>query len=143
MSFNNRKANVKALVLSIALAMLPMDAIQAADPEIVVIGNPTAPSMTKDQVADLFLGKSQGMRLLDLPNSAPIKAAFYQKVSGHDLSQVKATWSRLIFTGKGQPPKELPDAIAVKKAVAADPKTIGYIEKSAADPSVKVLLTLN
>jgi ABC-type phosphate transport system substrate-binding protein len=143
MSFNNRKANVKAPVLLIALAMLPMGVLQAADPEIVVIGNPAAQSMTKDQVADLFLGKIQGMKLLDLPNSAPIKAAFYQKVSGHDLSQVKATWSRLIFTGKGQPPKELPDAAAVKKAVAADPKAIGYIEKSEADTSVKILLTLN
>jgi hypothetical protein len=31
----------------------------------------------------------------------------------------------------------------VKKAVAADPKTIGYIDKSAVDGSVKVLVTLN
>jgi ABC-type phosphate transport system substrate-binding protein len=143
MSVNNRKANVKALVLSIALGMLPTAVVEAADPEIAVIGNPAAQSMTKDQVADLFLGKSQGMKLLDLPNSAPIKAAFYQKVSGHDLSQVKATWSRLIFTGRGQPPKELPDDAAVKKAVAADPKAIGYIEKSQVDSSVKILLTLN
>ena len=91
----------------------------------------------------MFLGKSLGMKLLDLPNSAPIKAAFYQKVSGHDLSQVKATWSRLIFTGKAQAPKELSDATAVKKAVAADPKAVGYIEKSESDSSVKILLTLN
>ncbi|HUK01828.1 MAG TPA: hypothetical protein VLW26_06075, partial [Steroidobacteraceae bacterium] len=68
--------------------------------------------------------------------------AFYQQVSGHDLSQVKATWSRLIFTGKAQPPKEMADSAAVKKAVAADPKTIGYIEKSAVDGSVKVVLDL-
>lgn len=134
---------MKALVLSIALVMLPMAAVQAADPEIVVIGNPAAQPLTKDQASDLFLGKSQGMKLLDLPNSAPVKAAFYQKVSGHDLSQVKATWSRLIFTGKAQPPKELPDAAAVKKAVAADSKSVGYIEKSEVDSSVKVLLTLN
>ena len=134
---------MKALVLSIALVMLPMAAVQAADPEIVVIGNPAAEPMSKDQAANFFLGKSQGMKLLDLPNSAPAKAAFYQKVSGHDLSQVKATWSRLIFTGRAQPPKELPDAAAVKKAVAADPKAVGYMEKSEVDPSVKILLTLN
>jgi hypothetical protein len=29
----------------------------------------------------------------------------------------------------------------MKKAVAADPKAIGYIEKSAADASVKVLVS--
>jgi ABC-type phosphate transport system substrate-binding protein len=119
-------------------------AAQAADPEvIVVIANPSAPTLTKEQIADLFLGKNQGMKLLDQPNSAPVKAVFYQKVSGHDLSQVKATWARLIFTGKAQAPKEVTDAAAVKKAVASDPKAIGYIEKSELDPSVKVLLLLN
>jgi hypothetical protein len=63
-------------------------------------------------------------------------------VSGHDLSQVKATWSRLLFTGQAQPPKELADAAAVKKAVAADPKAVGYIEKCDVDSSVKVILEL-
>ena len=108
-----------------------------------MIGNSSAQSLSKEQLADLFLGKSQGMKLLDQPNSAPIKATFYQKLTGHDLSQVKATWSRLIFTGKAQAPKELADADAVKKAVAADPKAIGYVLKSEVDPSVKVLQLLN
>jgi ABC-type phosphate transport system substrate-binding protein len=38
-------------------------------------------------------------------------------------------------------PKEAGDSAAVKKAVAADPKAIGYIEKSAVDASVKVVYT--
>jgi ABC-type phosphate transport system substrate-binding protein len=36
-------------------------------------------------------------------------------------------------------PKEAGDSAAVKKAVASDPKAIGYIEKSAVDASVKVI----
>jgi hypothetical protein len=35
------------------------------------------------------------------------------------------------------------DAAAVKKAVAADPKAVGYIDKADVDASVKVVLTLN
>lgn len=128
-------------MLIIIVSQLLLAAAANAD-EVVVIGNPASAPLTKDQVADLFLGKAQGMKLFDQPASAPLKAAFYQQVSGHDLSQVKATWSRLIFTGKATPPKELPDSAAVKKAVAADPKAIGYIEKSAVDGSVKVILTL-
>jgi hypothetical protein len=130
-------------ILSILIASHVLMAVAYADSEIVVIGNPAASALTKDQVADLFLGKSQGMKLVDQPAAAPIKAEFYQKVSGHDLSQVKATWSRLIFTGKALPPKELPDAAAIKKAVAADPKTVGYIQKSEVDSSVKVLFSVN
>lgn len=59
------------------------------------------------------------------------------------MAQVKSTWSRIVFSGKGQPPKQLPDNAAVKKAVAADPKAVGYIEKSAVDGTVKTLLELN
>jgi ABC-type phosphate transport system substrate-binding protein len=113
----------------------------AALADVVVVGNPAAAALTKDQVSDLFLGKTSGMTLVDQPDSSKIKADFYSKL-GHDLSQVKATWSRLIFTGKAQAPKEVADSAAVKKAVAADPKTIGYIDKSEVDGTVKVLSTL-
>jgi ABC-type phosphate transport system substrate-binding protein len=121
-----------------SLMLVPM-----AHADVVVIGNLAAPVMTKDEVTQFFLGKSQAMKPLDRPSSEPIKAQFYQKLSGQDLSQVKATWSRLVFTGKASAPKELPDAAAVKKAVAADPKAIGYIDKSEVDSTVKVLLSLN
>ena len=132
---------MKKTLCIVAIGQLLLSAAAHADP-VVVIGNPAAGPLTKEQVSDLYLGKSQGMKLVDQPASAPIKATFYQQVSGHDLSQVKATWSRLIFTGKAQPPKELPDSAAIKKAVAADSKTLGYIEKSAVDGSVKVVLEL-
>ena len=111
--------------------------------EVVVVANPKAAeaSMTKDQVAQFFLGKSTSMTPVDQPESAPIRAEFYKKVTDKDASQVKSLWSKLVFTGKATMPKEVPDSAAVKKAVAADPKAIGYIEKSAVDASVKVLYT--
>jgi ABC-type phosphate transport system substrate-binding protein len=111
--------------------------------EVVVVANPKAAeaSMTKDQVAQFFLGKSTSMTPVDQPESAPIRAEFYKKVTDKEASQVKSLWSKLVFTGKATMPKEVPDSAAVKKAVAADPKAIGYIEKSAVDGSVKVLYT--
>jgi ABC-type phosphate transport system substrate-binding protein len=127
----------KAIFTLVAGLLLSTGAIADA----VVVGNPAAAALTKDQVSDLFLGKTSGMKLIDQPDSSKIKADFYSKL-GHDLSQVKATWSRLIFTGKAQAPKEVADSAAVKKAVAADPTTIGYIDKSEVDGTVKVLSTL-
>jgi hypothetical protein len=56
--------------------------------------------------------------------------------------QVKAIWSKLVFTGKANAPKELPTSGDVVKAVAADPNAIGCVEKSAADPSVKIVYTV-
>ena len=113
---------------------------QAAD--IVVVVNSASP-VTKEQLSDIFLGKSSSGVPVDLPETSPVRAAFYSKVTGKEASQVKATWARLVFSGKAQPPKELPDAAAVKKAVAADPKAVGYIEKASVDASVKVLMTLD
>lgn len=132
---------VTSKIISILAANVMLAAMARAD--VVVIGNLAAPAMSKDEVTQFFLGKSQTMKPLDRPSSEPIKAQFYQKLSGQDLSQVKATWSRLVFTGKASQPKELADAAAVKKAVAADPKAIGYIDKSEVDSTVKVLLSLN
>jgi len=109
--------------------------------EVVVVVNPKAAesSMTKEQVTQFFLGKSSAMSPLDQPESAALRAEFYKKVTDKDASQVKALWSKLVFTGKATMPKEVGDSAAVKKAVAADPKAIGYIEKSAVDSSVKVV----
>ena len=132
------KAMIKTSIAAAAFALaLPALA------EVVVVVNPKAAdsSMSKDQVAQFFLGKSSAMTPVDQPESAAIRAEFYKKVTDKDASQVKALWSKLVFTGKATMPKEAADSAAVKKAVAADPKAIGYIEKSAVDGSVKVIYT--
>jgi len=129
-----------ASLMALALAGLGAPAAHA---DIVVIGNPAGTALSSDQIADVYSGKSQAASPLDLPDSAPARADFYRKAIGKEPAQVKALWSRLTFSGKAQPPKELGDAQAVKKAVAADPKVIGYIDKSAVDGSVKVLATFN
>jgi ABC-type phosphate transport system substrate-binding protein len=126
------QASIGAAVLFLALPAMA---------EVVAVVNPKAAesSMTKDQVAQFFLGKSSAFTPVDQPDSAPVRAEFYKKVTDKEASQVKALWSKLVFTGKATMPKEVGDSAAVKKAVAADPKAIGYIEKSAVDASVKVV----
>jgi ABC-type phosphate transport system substrate-binding protein len=129
---------MKAALLAAALAGL-----SAANAEVVVVVSPqnSAETMSADQVADVFLGKSTALKPVDLPESSAVRGEFYQKVTGKDAAQVKAVWTRLIFTGKATPPKEASSSADVKKAVAGDPKAIGYIEKSAVDGSVKVVFT--
>jgi ABC-type phosphate transport system substrate-binding protein len=126
-----------------AAAVLLAASSFAAQAETVVIANPAAGALTKDQVADLFLGKSQSLTPIDQSEGSPIYADFYKKATGRDVAQVKSTWSRIVFSGKGQAPKQLSDSAAVKKAVAADPKAVGYVEKAAVDGTVKVVLTLD
>ena len=112
--------------------------------QVVVVVNPKAAesTMTKEQVAQFFLGKSTAMTPIDQPDGAPIRADFYKKVADKDAAQAKALWSKLVFTGKATMPKEVADSAAVKAAVAANPKAIGYIEKSAVDATVKAVYSV-
>ena len=112
-----------------------------ADVVVVVSAKSPVGNLTAEQVSQLFLGKTstfpggaQAMPI-DQAEGQPPRDEFYTKITGKSAAQVKAYWSKIIFTGKGQPPRE------VKKMVSANPNTIGYIEKSAVDSSVKVVLS--
>ncbi len=115
----------------------------AAHAELVVIVNPkhAAASLSADQVANVYLGKDNAFAPVDLADSTT-RNAFYTKVAGKDLAQVKAIWARLVFTGKTQPPKELGSSAEAVKFVAANEKGIAYVDKSAVDGSVKTVLTV-
>jgi len=137
------KISAIKMALSGAVLLGAMLGASLANAEVVVVVNPSNPaaSMTADQVADYFLGKSTALQPVDQPESSAIRGEFYQKVTAKDAAQVKAVWTRLIFTGKATPPKEASSSADVKKAIAGNPKAIGYIEKSAVDSSVKVVFT--
>jgi len=111
--------------------------------DIVVIVNPAAKPLSKEQIVDVYLGRSADLMPIDQTVGSPIYVQFYKKATGRDAAQIKAIWSRILFTGRGQPPKQLPDSAAVKKSVAANPNAVGYIEKSAVDATVKVALPLD
>ncbi|MPQ59537.1 hypothetical protein [Duganella sp. FT27W] len=134
----NNNIIAAALVAALGAVALPASA------EVVVIVSQKNPAtrMFSEQASQFFLGKSNLFTPVDLPESSAVRAEFYKKVADKDTAQVKALWSKLVFTGKATAPKEYASAAEVKKAVAADPKAIGYIEKSAVDDTVKVILTL-
>ncbi|WP_227869718.1 MULTISPECIES: type 2 periplasmic-binding domain-containing protein [Undibacterium] len=117
---------------------------------VVVAGiNSPAKVLTREQTAALFLGKSSQLPgagipvLIDQVETVEARQMFYTKVTDKTAAQVKAVWSRLVFSGKGSPPKEVANSAEVKKMVAANPDAIGYIEKSAVDGTVKILFTID
>ncbi|MCU6434885.1 hypothetical protein LPB67_14000 [Undibacterium sp. Jales W-56] len=131
---------IQTLLLAVTCAVATISAMA----EVVVVVSPKnpAPQMSSEQAAQYFLGKSTALTPIDQPESSPIRGEFYKKLADKEASQVKAIWSKLVFTGKGTLPKEYGSSADVKKAIAADANLIGYIEKSAVDSSVKVVATL-
>ena len=128
---------------------LSIGIIGMAQAEVVVIANKASPDLTKEQVSDIYMGKLStlpgGVAAVphDLPESSAVREEYYSKLTGKSAAQVKSYWAKMSFTGKGIPPKEAPNSADMKKAIAASPGAIGYIEKSAVDASVKTVLILN
>jgi ABC-type phosphate transport system substrate-binding protein len=122
----------------------------AASEEVVVIVNPanTTSAMTVDQVTQIYLGKTTSLptggnaSAVDLAEGSTVRDDFYLKVAARSGAQVKAVWARLMFSGKNTPPRVLVTSAEVKKYVAANANGIGYIEKSAADASVRIVLSI-
>ena len=134
---------MKLLTASAALS-LGLLLAGTANAEIVVIAAKASPvaKATPEQLADIYLGRSNEMTPIDQPRSADIHADFLQKVCGKKESQYEAVWAKLEFSGKGTRPRAAASSQAVNQAVAADPKAVGYIDKADVDGTVKVLYTL-
>jgi ABC-type phosphate transport system substrate-binding protein len=132
----------RKLKLTAGLAVLVVGAGMAhADVVVVVSAKSTTTTLTADEISQIYLGKSKSKKPVET-SGTPIRSQFYSKVAGKDEAQVKAIWSKLVFTGKATAPKELPTSAEVVKVVAADPEAIGYIDKSAVDSSVKIVYTV-
>jgi ABC-type phosphate transport system substrate-binding protein len=131
--------------LAIAVAAVLMS--PAARAEVVVIVGPASPvvKLSATEVADVFLGRmtklSDGRRPVpvDLTEGSPVRMELYGTILNMTPVQVKAYWSKLIFTGRGRPPRAASDAEAVLRAVRADPAAIGYVDRSAANASVRIV----
>jgi len=133
---------MKQIAMCAALAMGAALAAQA-DVVVVVSAKSGVSKLEKGLVADLYLGTTKevpGVGAVQLLASAPpLRDEFYAKVLTKDPSQVKAIWSRLIFSGKGQAPRELGSAADLKAALAANPSAMAYIDKADVDANVKVV----
>jgi len=143
----NLKSKIIYLCVSVGLMTGVFSMPVFAD--VAVIVNPASgiSAASSDDVKALFLGKSKKISgksvvAVEQKEGNSARATFNDKVLGKSGSQLKAYWTKLIFSGKGSPPKNMADDAAVKAHVAADPKAIGYIDSSKVDGTVKAILTV-
>jgi len=135
----------KQLMLSAALLGASFGVVA----DVVVVAHPSVKdsSISKEDAAKVFLGKSNKLPSgtavvpIDQEEDSTVRVAFHEKVTDKNASQLTAYWSRLVFTGKGQPPKTVMDDEEVKDLVANNPNIVGYMDKASVDSTVKVLYT--
>lgn len=140
----NTSTRIKLLLGAAALIALPAGNSAA---EVVAVVSPKiqVTSLTVNQLADIYLGRAtrfpNGAPAVpcDLAEDSPLREEFYTKVIGKSPAQVKAYWAKLIFTGRGQPPREVATSEEAKRLVLERPNFICYIDASLVDRSVTVL----
>ena len=119
---------------------------QSVSAEVVMVVHPSnGDALDSKVVKRIFLGKEKkfpsGTVVTPINQSADssVRGSFDDGILGRSSAQVSAYWSKLVFTGKGVPPKEVANDAAVIAAVAADPSAIGYVDSASVTGDVKAV----
>ena len=112
--------------------------------EVVVIVHPSnSSSFDQSEISKFFLGKaksfSDGNQAVPInqEDSSTVRKEFDSNVLSKSGSQLKAYWSKLIFTGKGSPPKEVSNDADVIDLISKNPSMIGYVDAASLNDTVK------
>jgi ABC-type phosphate transport system substrate-binding protein len=140
---------LQKLGCALAIALLCVTTCASAgDLVVIVSAKRPATAMTASQVADIFLAQAErfpngdNATPLDLSLDSALRDQFYIKVAAKSPVLVRAYWTKMVFTGRGLPPREMSNSVAMRRQVAGNPSLIGYIDSSALDDSVQVVLTI-
>lgn len=130
--------------LLLLLAGFAHDA-RAQDVVPIVSARSPVTALSPTEVADIFLGRrtrfpdGRPAVPIDQGEDSPVREKFYARFTGKSPAQVKAHWSKIIFTGRGQPPRQAASGAEAKKLIADNPNAIGYVDRGLVDSSVRVL----
>jgi hypothetical protein len=115
---------------------------------VIVSARSAVTALQPQQVTGIFLAEAvrqadcASLVAVDQKLGSAARNEFYRKVAARTPELMKAHWTKMMFTGRGQPPREAAGNAAVRRMVAADPALIGYIERSALDASVRAVLVV-
>ena len=128
----------------LAMALISISGLSLADPVAVVSSKSTITAASKEEIANLFLGKSNAVGgasaiPVGLKEGNPLRDAFFQHFAGKSADQAKAIISKQVFTGKAQPMKEVSSDADIKSVIASDANTVGMIDSASVDASVKII----
>jgi len=95
----------------------------------------------------LFLSKTNkvhniNIKVVELSENGE-KDKFYKQISGKSKSQLRSYWTRLIFTGKARPPKQVNNMQELLKEMKKSEVIVTYLPKNKVTKQMKIVYTLN
>lgn len=115
--------------------------------EVVVVVSEESPvrELSATQLADIYLGRltrlpdGHAILPIDQAEHTDVHNEFYQQYLKRTPAQVRSHWSRLIFTGRGQPPKAVNSDAAMAETIGRNPNAIGYMDSEALPEGLRVI----
>ncbi len=144
-----RAARLTTLIAALLLARAALGSVPAvvshADVVPVVSARSAVTTLSRNEVADIFLGRrarfpnGSSAVPIDQAEGSQARAEFYSHFADMTPAQLKAFWSKILFTGHGQPPQAVSNERQARRLVAANQDAIAYIDRSLVDGSVRVV----
>ena len=130
----------------VAIVLLAAASVWAQGGGYKIVVNPSNPatSMSKDEVARIFLKKStkfsdgRSASPVDLAVNSSIRENFSKSVLGKPASAVDAYWQQQIFSGRDIPPPQKSENAAIS-FVRSNENGIAYISSGADTAGLKVI----
>ncbi|MBS1158707.1 MAG: hypothetical protein H6R15_1126 [Proteobacteria bacterium] len=135
----------RATVL-LLLALLTLT-VRPAAADLVVVAGPKSgvERLTQKEVVYLFMGRwrqlPSGIPALpiDLAIDSPERAEFYRRLVNKEPAEIKAYWSRLVFSGGSLPPYTTEGREGLIRLVSNNPGAIGYLERNQVDSRLRIV----
>jgi len=133
---------MKKLILGSILFAASLPCLAGVD---VIVHPSNANAVDAGTIKKIFTGKTKsfgdGTKAIPITqkDGSAVTDEFNSKVVKKSSSQLKAYWSKLVFTGKGTPPKEAANDAEVVSLVASNPNLIGFVASGTASGDVKVV----
>lgn len=136
-----------ALLFSALLLLTGRDACA----DLVVVANPKSgiERLKRQEVIYLFMGRWRQLpsgteaHPIDLGNDSTERAEFYRQLVNKEPSEIKAYWSRLVFSGGSRPPYTAESREEQIRLISSTPGAIGYIDRSHIDSRLRIVFELS
>ncbi len=136
----------RLLWLLCALVLCLPPTVGMADMAVVVHPSNPVTSISREDIRRIFMGRlrmypdsSVAVEAIDVAESNPLFARFYQSVSNVTPAKLKRQRASYLFSGKGRLPQVVKDEAAMKALVATNPQAIGYLPVDQVDASVRTV----
>jgi hypothetical protein len=140
----------RLLLLLALLALVPPQLRASGDTPLVIIVNLESgvTRLTREQAEGIFMGRQKrlpsGLVALPVEQLLPPEARlrFYQYLVHLPITEIRAYWARMYFSGQAQPPRQTQSSEETVEVVMANRGAIGFLVKERVDPRVRVVLEL-